>query len=328
LNPARDRLSAGFEVFAPHAGQLGEIVPVRVGVGDNVNCFNLNTSSQPRLLGVGVAGLAARNAFSPRVPLAAGNAAGWEALRKPDAAGAIPALVDATTLTWALKRKVGDVLDYVDEHGRSFQVQIAGTVTDSVFQGCLIIDEQRLLERFPSHPGYSIFLIDAAPDADPGALRARLDTTLADVGGRVDLTRDILAAFHQVENTYIAIFSVLGSLGVMLGSLGLAIVVARNLRERRGELAVMAAIGIPRNVLRRMVASEFGHLVLWGIGIGAMASALAVWPNLRSLPPVPTLTLVMLLLAGIIGLNLFCGHLVFNRMVRGMMSPVLKDVSR
>ena len=80
-------------------------------------------------------------------------------------------------------------------------------------------------------------------------------------------------------------------------------------------------------MLRRVVASEFGLLVLWGMGIGAMASALAVWPNLHSLPPVPTLALVMLLLAGIVGLNLFCGHLVFNRIVRGM-SPVNEDVTR
>ena len=59
-----------------------------------------------------------------------------------------------------------------------------------------------------------------------------------------------------------AIFNVLGSLGVVLGSLGLAVVLARNLRERRGEFATLGAVGIPTEVLARMVGAEYGALVL------------------------------------------------------------------
>lgn len=327
LNPARDGRSEGFEVFEPLAARLDAIVPLRAGIGDNVNCFNLNTSSQPRLLGIDTAALAERKAFSPEVSRTHGSAAGWDALQTTVADGAIPALVDETTLLWALKRKVGDILVYADENGRRFDVQIAGTMRDSIFQGYLVIDEQLLLERFPSHPGYSIFLIDAGRAADVDGLRPRLESAVVDVGGRVDATRDILTAFHQIENTYIAIFNVLGTLGVILGSLGLVIVVARNLRERRGEFAVMTAIGIPRRVLGRMVFAEFGRLVLWGTSIGVIASAIAVWPNLRSLPPAPTLALVGGLVAGIVVLNLVCGRLVFSRVVR-QIRPSLDEIVR
>jgi ABC-type antimicrobial peptide transport system permease subunit len=213
-------------------------------------------------------------------------------------------------------------LSYSDENGRSFDIQIVGTLPDSLFQGYLLIDERSFLEKFPSNPGYSIFLLDAAPAANLDALRARLETALRDVGGRVTFTRDVLAAFHQIENTYIAIFNVLGSLGVILGSLGLAIVVARNLRERRGEFAVMTAIGIPREVLGRMVFSEFGRLVVWGISIGTVASAIAVWPNLTALPAAPTILLVAGLLVGIVALNLASGWAIFRWSTRDLRASV------
>lgn len=307
LNPARDGRTKGFEIFEPHAAALGEIVALRTGAGDNVNCFNLNSTLQPKLLAVDAAKLEARGAFKPKP-------AGWNTLAKPAASGALPALVDETTLMWALKKKVGDVLNYTDEAGNPLAVQIAGTIPDSIFQGYVIVDEALFLKKFPSNAGYSAFLLDArnpAP-AELAALRTKLETSSRDVGGRVDFTRDVLAAFHQIENTYIAIFNVLGSLGVILGSLGLAIVVARNLRERRGELAVMSAIGISQPVLARMVFSEFGRLVLWGIVIGAIASAVSVWPNATTLPAGPTIVLVAGLLAGIVVLNLASGWLIFK----------------
>jgi len=80
----------------------------------------------------------------------------------------------------------------------------------------------------------------------------------------------------------------------------------------------MAAMGISRAVLARMVFAEFGRLVLWGIAIGAIASAIAVWPNLSTLPPAPTLILVASLLAGIVVLNLASGWLIFRWSVRDL----------
>jgi ABC-type antimicrobial peptide transport system permease subunit len=233
-------------------------------------------------------------------------------------------LVEETTLLWALKKKVGDVFTYTDENGRSFGVLIAGTLTDSVFQGYLLVDEAAFLARFPSHPGYSVFLADAARPERLAELQSRLQASVGDVGGRVDLTRDVLAAFHRIENTYIAIFNVLGALGVVLGSLGLAIVVARNLRERRGEFAVLAAIGIPQKIVARLVFAEFSQLVLWGIGLGLAAAALAVWPSLATLPAAPTLALVASLLAGIVALNLLSGWLVFRWSLRDLRPAIVQ----
>jgi putative ABC transport system permease protein len=315
-NPARDRTLRGFELFGRATADIGLVVPFRVGAGDNVNCFNLNTTLQPRLLAVDAGVLAARGAFRIK------GAPGWEALQvRPDAGAgeAIPAFVDENTLLWALKRKVGDVLSYTDENGRTFDVKLVGALPDSLFQGHVIIDEARFLEKFPSSPGYSLFLADAKTTG-PGlaGVRDRLRTAASDTGARVELTRDVLAAFHQIENTYIAIFTVLGTLGVVLGSLGLVIVVTRSLQDRRGEFAVLTAIGLPSSVLARMMVAEFGSLVVWGLAIGAVASMLAILPALTALPAGPALLLVALLLSGVLVLNLVCGWLTFRWSLRGL----------
>lgn len=320
LNLPRDGKAKTFEIFEPHAAQLGEIVPLRLGTGDNANCFNLNTTAQPQLLAVGTAILDRLSAFRIKAP----TALTWGDQGKLTPAGAIPALVDENTLLWALKRKVGDTLTYTDEAGREFAIVITGTLPDSIFQGYLVIDEKLFLEKFPSHPGYSAFLVDAKPGADLAALRARLEISGLDVGARVEFTRDVLASFHRIENTYIAIFNVLGSLGVVLGSLGLAIVVARNLRERRGEFAVMTAIGLPSPVLGRMVYTEFGRLVAWGIVVGAVASLVAILPSLTALPPAPTLLLAAALLLGIVVLNLLSGWLIFRWSLRDLRPSMMQ----
>ncbi|HRE08715.1 MAG TPA: hypothetical protein PKX00_24060, partial [Opitutaceae bacterium] len=194
-----------------------------------------------------------------------------------------------------------------------------GALPDSLFQGHVIIDEARFLEKFPSSPGYSLFLADAKTTG-PGlaGVRDRLRTAASDTGARVELTRDVLAAFHQIENTYIAIFTVLGTLGVVLGSLGLVIVVTRSLQDRRGEFAVLTAIGLPSSVLARMMVAEFGSLVVWGLAIGAVASMLAILPALTALPAGPALLLVALLLSGVLVLNLVCGWLTFRWSLRGL----------
>ncbi|HEX9730511.1 MAG TPA: FtsX-like permease family protein, partial [Thermoanaerobaculia bacterium] len=79
-----------------------------------------------------------------------------------------------------------------------------------------------------------------------------------------------LASFHAVQNTYLATFQTIGGLGLLLGTVGLAVVLARNVIERRKELATLRAFGFRRAVLTRMVVIENGLLLVWGLGIGTV----------------------------------------------------------
>lgn len=264
--------------------KLGDILPFRIGAGDDASCFNLNSVARPRLLATDTATLEQRGSFTIK-STAPGIEPSWKSLREGDA---LRAFIDETTLMWVLKKKPGDRIDYTDEQGNTFPLEIAGTLTGSVFQGSFIVDEQRYLERFPSTGGYQLFLADTSHDLTE--TRKILQRALTDLGATVTTTSERLAAFDSVENTYISIFNVLGGLGVILGAAGLGIVTARNLAERQHEFTQLHQIGISRKIIRSLIVRETRQFILWAIGIGLLAALISVLPALPATGLLTTLS--------------------------------------
>lgn len=280
---------------------LGDIRPFRIGVGDDASCFNLNKATRPRLLATDVGALAERDAFTLKaVAKGLEIEEGWNLLREPSEGRVLRAFIDQTTMMWVLKKKVGDRITYTDEWGGKFEVEIAGALADSVFQGTMVVDEEAFLKLYPSQGGYRLFLADARGDLE--TVRAELQKTTADRGSTVSLTKERLEGFHGVENTYIAIFHVLGGLGLILGSAGLGIVTARNLAERRSEFRVLQTIGIPQRVTKDVIFKEIRTFIGWALAIGLIASVVAILPALTGTPPVKTLIWFAVLIVAI-GLN-------------------------
>jgi ABC-type antimicrobial peptide transport system permease subunit len=92
-------------------------------------------------------------------------------------------------------------------------------------------------------------------------------------------------------------FQALGSLGLLLGTVGLAVVLLRGLVERKAELAMLAAIGFRRLDRLRMVLTENLLLLLLGLGVGTICAVVAVLPNLlQSGRPVHVIQLLLTLL--------------------------------
>jgi ABC-type antimicrobial peptide transport system permease subunit len=126
-----------------------------------------------------------------------------------------------------------------------------------------------------------MFLIDCPSNALP-QVSAELSRALQDYGFEVTPAARRLAAFNAVQNTYLNTFQVLGGLGLLLGSAGLGIVVLRNVLERRGELALLMAVGFRKARLQRLVLAEHTALLVVGLVIGIVAALVAVLPGLLS----------------------------------------------
>ena len=58
--------------------------------------------------------------------------------------------------------------------------------------------------------------------------------------------------------------------------------VLRNVLERRGELALLVAVGFRRRALQKLVLGEHGALLGLGLALGITAAAVAVLPALLS----------------------------------------------
>ena len=111
-------------------------------------------------------------------------------------------------------------------------------------------------------------------------MRTLLNTALADRGFEAVPTAERLQAYLAVENTYLSTFQALGGLGLVLGSLGLAVVLLRSVWERRGELALLRALGFRRRTLGWLVLAENGFLLLLGLAAGAVSALAAAAPHL------------------------------------------------
>ena len=284
-------------------------VPFRVKEGDDASCLNLHRVAAPRILAVDLRRLDERGAFSfaqlaeevdPQHP--------WRALAHCyERDDLLPAIADQTVIQWGLGKQVGDTLAYVDEYGRRFFLRLVGGLNNSIFQGNVIISEERFIERYPSTGGYRVVLIDAEKDVRESVAQ-QLTWGLQDLGLELTPTVERLAEFNKVTNTYLSIFMILGGLGLLIGSLGIGIIMVRQVMERRNELALMRAVGFARAALARMIFSEYAPLLMAGVIIGAAASGIAALPTyLTPGAPMPLYemigTVVLLLIAGSLSLT-------------------------
>jgi ABC-type antimicrobial peptide transport system permease subunit len=200
----------------------------------------------------------------------------WSSLEK-DLPGLIPAIADQTVIQWGLGKGVGDTLVYSNERGEPMKLLLVGGLSASVFQGSVIISEKNFLENFPSSSGSNVFLIEG----DPGRseeIASDLGATFRDLGWEMDRTESRLAEFNSVTNTYLSIFLIMGTFGMILGTIGLAVILIRNIQDRRYEFALMTATGFSQRKIRAMINGEYSVLLLTGILGGYITAVISTLP--------------------------------------------------
>jgi hypothetical protein len=272
--------AAGREALNLTDPALGGVrfTPFRLRPGDDASCLNLYQPRNPRILApAGDFLLRDRFAFQQTLVPAQNP---WLLLNSPGSDGAIPAIADANSMTYVLHRKLGE--DLVIANGeRPVRLRLVAALDDSIFQGELLISEANFLRLFPDQPGYRFFLIEPPP-ASADQVTGVLERALSDYGFDVTAAGERLAAYHRVENTYISTFQMLGALGLLLGTVGLAAVLARNVLERRRELALLAAVGYRRTHLAAMILAENALVLAGGLVIGAACALIAIVPAIAS----------------------------------------------
>ena len=261
-------------------------VPFRLRDGDHANCLNLNRAQQPRLLGGKPEQLNGRFTFAAILDGLEPGDNPWALLETARATlklgdDVVPAIADQSAMKYALGMKIGDTIDYTDEHGITFKVMFVAQMADSILQGNLLISESDFIKRYPGESGYRVFLVDA-PAENREAVGVELNTALENHGFEWVSAMQRLGELNAVQNTYLNTFQVLGGLGLLLGSLGLGVVVMRNVQERKSELALLRAIGFEKRTIKRFVLGEYIGLLIGGLLIGTVSAGLAVLPTVLS----------------------------------------------
>jgi len=274
-------LDNGLTIAARVSGAKN-IVPVRVKEGDEASCLNMSMPQTPRLYGVPIEQMAELRAFEPE------NAGGiWSVLRDELEEGVIPVLAsDQAMLQYSLKMRadpvVGDEISYRGADGREWRLRIAGVlpVRVSILQGALLMNEKHFVRMFPGE-GYRMWLCDYAPYL----LRERNAPTdqYPEAGIRIESAVQRLQVLGKIESVYLDMFLVLGGLGLLLGVMGVILVIARSIEERRYEFTVLQALGISRRHIVQALVTEYGLLATFGMLIGLIPALIAVQPAASAL---------------------------------------------
>ena len=274
----------GRDALGLSAGDPIAIEAFRVRPGDDTSCLNLYEPGNPRILGARPSFLAGgRFAFERSIAATdAERANPWLLLNRDmstagdEAARIVPVIADANSMTYVLHKTLGEDL-VIDAGGTPVRLRFVAALSDSIFQGELLMSEANFVTQFPRQQGYQFLLIDA-PAARATAVAAAIEKGAGDLGADAMSTAERLAAFHAVENTYLSTFKTLGGLGLLVGTVGLAAVLLRNVLERRRELALLGATGYRREHIFAIIVSENALLLAWGLATGALCAVVAIAP--------------------------------------------------
>lgn len=255
-----------------------ELLPLRRRAGDDLSCLNITRPTNPTITAIPDA-LIERNAFRfASVPRSVERP--WELLRSSDPSGDIPVITDANTATYILHINVGDTVTVTDDAGVPRRLRLVATLSGSIFQAELLMGEVNFRNLFPSQSGFKAVLVKTYP-GDQDDVRRLLSDDLADYAASVRSTASVMAGYLQVQNTYLSTFQLLGALGLMLGTIGLAVVLVRTVVERRAELALFAALGYSTATRLRLVLMENLLLLITGLLLGTFCALVGVLPALR-----------------------------------------------
>jgi putative ABC transport system permease protein len=293
----------------------------RVRPGEDASCLNLYQPKNPRIMAATQDFInSGRFAFHSSLAESPDERANpWLLLNREIEDGVIPVITDANSMTYVLHMKLGDDFVLPGSSERPIRLRLVAALSDSIFQGELLMAEQPFVRVFPEWEGYRFFLADA-PIGQTPELTDLLESRLSDFGVDVASTAERLAGFHRVEYTYLSTFQMLGGLGLVLGTLGLGAILLRNVIERRRELALLRALGYTQSDFFTMVVAENVLLLVGGLIIGTVCALLAIAPmflDRGARLPVDTLALLLL---GVLGTGLLAS---LGATVAALRSPLL-----
>jgi len=250
--------------------------------GNDASCLNLNQVAQPALLGISPEYFDKQQSFSfLKLNPLCDKQHPWLTLNKQLAPGIIPGYADQTVIQWGLRKNIGDTLVYSDEKGNPLKVVLTGGLDNSIFQGNVLISAELFRQYFPSTAGSAVMLADGNFQQQK-QIAERLSYLFQDYGMMVVPASERLIQFNSVENTYLSVFMLLGGLGVLIGTIGLGIVLLRNMAERKEEIALYKALGFKHKYILKLILAENLFVLLAGIITGTIAALAGILPSFFS----------------------------------------------
>jgi putative ABC transport system permease protein len=310
-----------------------KFISMRLRGGDDAGCNNLYQANQPQVLGVPTSmksidvvsdTSSIQSKFAWAATAISGNQsspwAALEVLADGSADSPIPVIIDQNTAMWGLHliSGIGEVFSY-EYDGKRIHFETVGLLQNTILQGYLMIGETNFKQQFPDIGGSRFFLVNST--ASTQLTQELIERGWSNEGMDLSQSADVLRQLLSVQNTYLSAFQSLGMLGLLLGTLGLAVIQIRSVMERRSEFAVMRAVGFNSQRIVRTLITEHFVLLTSGLVIGLLAALVAVAFAVFSGQSIGSLTMPAMMLGLVFVIGTLAGIIAVRRAIR---VPVLE----
>jgi putative ABC transport system permease protein len=270
-------------IDAPTLDNL-QITEIKMVGPQGGTCSNMNVRYPPRLLGVN-ANFLHENSFQFMETLSDDDTPRntWSDLEKTAAEnnGRMPIVVDYNTLVWIYGGALGEIYTIDDEAGETIKLEVIGVLENSVFGGTFIMSEENLEQLYPTSAEYryALFKIKPGVKSTPEELASDLERELHQYGMDTQAIRQLILENQAYERSFMVLFQAFLALGLIVGVIGMGVVTARNVQERRFEVGILRALGFNRKMVLKAFILEpafTGFIaILLGSIIGILSAFLA-----------------------------------------------------
>lgn len=174
----------------------------------------------------------------------------------------------------------GDQIQLMLGDGNPHDLTIVGTTNFDVVNGGVWMSESFIRQELGDFSSQNLHLIKAADDASANEVASSIQ------GAFVVNGADAISIYDQVQEYIeqdIAFFTLLNgylALGLVIGIAGLGVVLVRAIRERRRQIGMFRAMGMPRAGVRTTFLTEGVFVtmlaIVTGIGLGLIVANLTL----------------------------------------------------
>lgn len=165
--------------------------------------------------------------------------------------------------------------------GEKTERKVIGTMKAYMLMRGLYLGEDSFTQLFGQVPP-NIVLIKANEGVDRSALASEINGAFIENGVQARVYRDVIESDMQVNNQFIRLMQGYLGLGLVVGIAGLGVVMVRAVRERRRQIGMLKAIGIPSTVVSRSFMIESTFVALEGIVAGTALGLVTSYNIFRS----------------------------------------------
>jgi ABC-type antimicrobial peptide transport system permease subunit len=281
-------MTGGYDVMAETWVQVGgdlkldpaapagdwSVTPVKVVGHQGGTCSNLNARFPPRIMGMPPEFLEGVD-LGFRSSSVGDDGDTWRSLGEMSSKGRIPVVVDYNTLVWVYGGTLGDVYEVEGDRGRVHEMEVVGVMEMSIFGGSFLTSLDLVERVYPDSAAYTYFLFDSG-SMSPSRLVKELEASFGDLGLDARTTVEVVQENLGYELSFLHLFQAYLALGLVIGALGLGALAAREVQDRRQEIAGMKALGWPQRMVWQTFLAEQVWFAVAGVVVGIVGAAIAI----------------------------------------------------